>query len=222
MFIRTLTNRITALLGLATVVVVCTGCPSVPTLTTAKTVGDGVNEIAISPGFVGFAASAGGGDLGSVSTGLITLPDLAFGYRRGIGDKFDLGVIFSGWGHLRIDGKINFIDSDAFALAINPAFGGTAGYVDFSLPVPMDIVFTDWMRLTLQPRYMGLVSIVDNTLVPFQHFAGAGMGLEFVVSDMVALQPHGGVDLWLNPPSGTKVGGDALLATGGFAIKLRF
>ncbi len=221
MFIRTLQNRVVALLGLATVVIICTGCPSVPTLTTAKTVGDGVNEIAISPGFTGVSVAAFGAQGAGVAARL-NVPEVALGYRRGIGDKFDLGVVFSGWGHLRVDGKINFIDTDSFALALNPAFGGTAGYIDFSIPVPMDIVFTDWMRLTLQPRYMGLVGIAGDNSAPLAHFVGAGMGLEFVVSDMVALQPHGGFDLMMNPPGTSEVGSDFMFVTGGFAIKLRF
>ena len=79
MFILTLLRRFATLGGLLTVILVCTGCPSVPTLTTAKTVGNGVNEITISPGFVGIAARAvGGGE--SISTGILKLPDLAFGH----------------------------------------------------------------------------------------------------------------------------------------------
>ena len=231
MFIRTLQNRIIALFGLATVVVVCTGCPSVPTLTTAKTVGVGVNEITISPGFVGFAAAATGAS-GSASTGLLSIPDLAFSYRRGFGDSVDAAVTLSGWGHLRLDGKYNFLGNekgDAFALAINPGVGGVfvgsgdvaGGYVDFTIPVPMDIAFTDWMRMTLQPRYMGIVAFGGGETAA-THFVGAGMGLEFVVNETVALQPHGGFDLMMNPPGTGEVGTDFMLATGGFAIKLRF
>ena len=150
--------KLTAIASLA--VGFLTGCPSMPMMTTAKTIGDAKNELTIAPGVVGFSASAFGG------SGTLTLPDVGLGYRRGIGDSFDLGVTVGGFGHLQLDGKVNFLGNakgDKFALAIDPTVGGVfigagnvgAGYVDFAVPVLMDLAVNDSVRFTIGPRYRG-------------------------------------------------------------------
>ena len=76
--------KLTAIASLA--VGFLTGCPSMPMMTTAKTIGDAKNELTIAPGVVGFSASAFGG------SGTLTLPDVGLGYRRGIGDSIPVAA----------------------------------------------------------------------------------------------------------------------------------
>jgi hypothetical protein len=219
------------------------GCPSMPMMTTAKTIGDGKNQVTISPGVVGFSGSVFG-STGSDSTGgvgTLVVPDLMLAYRRGIGDRFDLGVGLSGFGKFSVDGKINFIGNgkdDKFALAIDPTFGGVilgvgsvgAGYLDYGLPLLLDLAPTAWFRATLAPRYRGnfiFAAAKGESESEVLHYFGSGLGAEFIVSDMVALQPHAAFDVLLNPPSyqdanGVEVSSSAVAITGGLAIKLNF
>lgn len=221
--------KLTAIASLA--VGFLTGCPSMPMMTTAKTIGDAKNELTIAPGVVGFSASAFGG------TGTLTLPDVGLGYRRGIGDSFDLGVTVGGFGHLQLDGKVNFLGNakgDKFALAIDPTVGGVfigagnvgAGYVDFAVPVLMDLAVNDSVRFTIGPRYRGYLLFAGASGVGSEshlsHLIGTGLGGEFVVGDTVALQPWGTVDYLLNPVATEGKSTSAILFTGGLAIKLRF
>lgn len=214
----------------AAAVLCLTGCPSMPMMTTAKTIGDGKNEIVIAPGVVGFSA----GVFDKTSTATITVPDVTLGYRRGIGENFDLGATLTGFGHLQLDGKVNLLGNtkaDRVALALDPTLGGvfaavgtvSAGYVDFGLPLLIDLAASDAIRLTVGPRYRGTYlfgSANSEGASTLLNYAGTGLGAEFIVSDVVALQPWGTVDYLLNPPGDGTTDVSALFFTGGLAIKL--
>lgn len=220
-----------------------TGCPSMPMMTTAKTIGDGKNQVTISPGVVGFSSKAFGstGDSSSEVGATVVVPDLMLAYRRGIGSSFDLGVGLSGFGKLSVDGKINFLGNDKddkIALAVDPTVGGFfvaageigGGYVDYSLPLLFDLAPSDWFRATIAPRYRGTVFLGSGggeTASSALHYVGSGLAAEFTVSDVLALQPHAAFDLLMNPPKekspdGTEVSASAIALTGGFAFKLNF
>lgn len=199
-------------------------------MTTAKTIGDGKNEIVMSPGVA--AVGVGVGDVG----GIVPVPVVDLGYRRGIGDRFDLGVTLTGWGKLAVDGKLNLLGNgkdDKFALAVDPQVGGLGfsvlsvdvAYLDFALPVLLDYAANDSIRLTASPRYRGtyfLGQIDDSGDARLFNYVGTGLGAEFVVNETVVLQPHGTIDYLLDSGS-NDFGRSAVVAlTGGLALKLRF
>ncbi len=231
---------VTSLLALATA-----GCPSMPMMTTAKTLGHDNGELTIAPGVFGFSLSAFQEQPASGTppeiAGTLVLPEIALAYRHGIGERFELGATLSGLGHLALDGKIALVgngkdesgNEDLFTLALDPTVGGVfvgaadigGGYIDFGLPVLMDVAPTDWFRVTLGPRYRGTILFVsagDQSESADLHYIGLGLGTEFVINETVALQPHGTYDLLLNPAGGAGIGTSFKMLTGGLAVKLRF
>ncbi len=216
--------------------IVLTGCPSMPMMTTAKTIGNGKNEIIIAPGVVGFNAGIVGSKTSSDVGATVTLPDVTLGYRRGIGDSFDLGLTLTGFGRFQIDGKVNFLGNgknDRFALALDPTLGGvfvgagsvSGGYVDFGLPLLMDLAVSDNVRFTLGPRYRGTYVFGSGGGTggsSLLNFAGTGFGAEFILSETVALQPWGTADYLLNAPESNSAKSASVLFTAGLAIKLHF
>ncbi|MBM4360086.1 MAG: hypothetical protein FJ096_18425 [Deltaproteobacteria bacterium] len=242
MFISALTRKLAPPALAAVSAFLLTGCPSMPMMTTAKTIGDGKNQVTISPGVVGFSGGVFGAAAGaSASTGgTILVPDLMLAYRRGIGDSFDLGIGLSGFGKFSLDGKVNFLGngkSDKFALAIDPTFGGVilgvgsigAGYLDYGLPILLDLAPNDWFRATLAPRYRGnffFAAAQGETDSRVTHYLGSGLGAEFTLNDTVQLQPHAAFDVLLNPPptrrDGVEMSSSAVALTGGLAVKLNF
>jgi hypothetical protein len=202
------------------------GCPSVTTMTTAKTIGKGNNDFTFSPSAYGVAGSA----VGSTSS-----TDIFYGgavdimYRRGFTDNFDLGASLTGLGLLSIDGKINFIDTKNIALALDPGIGGVftgisnvgAGYLQVTFPVLFDVAFSDSVRLTLGPRYMGIYSFATaegRTASAYSHWVGGSLGIEFKLGKVFRLMPHGGAVAWVNKPEGVT----GFLFTGGLACKFIF
>jgi hypothetical protein len=209
--------------------VLAAGCPSVSTFTTAKTVGDGKNEFAFSPTFYGITPTVTGGeDVDMVYGGAID-----FMYRRGIGDHFGLGVSLTGLGQLGIDGKINFLDTEHVAMAIDPGVGGVfvglgegvgGGYLQVNAPLLIDLAFGDSVRLTLAPKYTGIFAFgvaEGHAAAGSTHFVGGATGLEIKAGRVFRIMPHGGILYWLDQPEGSDVT-NVILVSGGVAFKFVF
>ena len=185
--IRTLTK----LLALPIALAALSGCPKVATLTTAKTIGAGRNDVTISPGVVGLGLAAVGSTTegGTTDTALAIAPVVDVMYRRGIGDMFDLGITLSNWGNVSIDGKINLVDAGAFALAVDPGVGGFffsagdvgGGYVQFDAPLLIDLALGDTARITFAPKYVGIVAFATSegsSASDVTHLVGLTAGIE--------------------------------------------
>ncbi|TVQ88852.1 MAG: hypothetical protein EA397_16795 [Deltaproteobacteria bacterium] len=115
------------------------GCPSIQSVQTARTAGEGNFEGAFEPGLIG--VSSGGESA--------FLPTLNVSARYGVTDKVDIGGRF-GTSLLELHGKFMFTDpeqEDAVQAAFAPQLGGVAfgggggfgGYGWLTLPVLVDV-----------------------------------------------------------------------------------
>jgi hypothetical protein len=130
---RALALAIAAMLGL-------TGCPSIQSVQTAETVGEGNFQFAIEPGVIGVAGGGTGG----------VLPTINLSARYGITDRFDLGGRF-GTSLIELHVKYMFTDpstaDSTVQAALAPQLGGvfiggagaSAGYGWLTVPVLIDI-----------------------------------------------------------------------------------
>ena len=224
--------------ALSLCLVVLTGCPSISTLTTAKPIGDGKNEIAASPGVIGFTAAALGNSTDSkgntttttTTTGTVYAPTLDLMYRHGFGDWFDLGISITGFGNVGVDGKFNLLNTGFLAVSLDPGVSGVfvgsgdvaGGYVELSLPVLVDFQLANWLTLTVWPKYIGIYAFgtsSGSTVDSFNHFLGGGGGLEFKFGEVFRLMPHGGAVAWANSPDGVE---GNVWFEGGLAAKFVF
>ncbi|AKT36345.1 hypothetical protein [Chondromyces crocatus] len=199
------------------------GCPSYSSMTTAKAVTPGQFELGVSPGATGLSYGALGGS-GAGSSGMVVIPNVDFGVRYGFHERFDAAFQISGWGNFGVDAKVNFLDTEHFALAIDPGVNSTflaagengAAFVQYQIPLLVDIAPADWVRITLGPRYVGLYAFSNNESA-YENFVGGSVGLEFVASKRIRLQPHAGLVTWL----GDTQSSSNVLFSAGFAIKFR-
>lgn len=75
------------------------GCPSVQSVQTAKTAGQGNLEVGIEPGIIGVAGNGGGG----------FLPTVNASFRGGVSDRVDIGGRI-GTSLIEVHGKFMFTD----------------------------------------------------------------------------------------------------------------
>jgi hypothetical protein len=195
------------------------GCPSVSSLTTARTVKPGKHEVHIAPGIVNIPVAMFGESVISY------VPTVDFGYRAGLTDMLDLGVRLSSWGNIGLNLKIGLLDSEPVRLSLDPGLGGvflasgdsSVGYLQFDVPLLVDLYFGESFTLTLGPKYTALyawASDLGTTGSGVAHMVGATIGFEFLVGNTFAIQPHGGV---LFSASGNE---SVALWTAGIAFKI--
>lgn len=127
------------------------GCPSMGTMQTARTAGEGNVQIAIEPSVWGVATSEG----------TVALPNVNMAVRYGVSDSMDVGARFGG-SLIQVLGKFRLTDPTAegdLILSLAPTLGGLffagggAGVGILNLQVPMlaGIPVGD-SELTLAPK----------------------------------------------------------------------
>lgn len=233
--------RVSFGLGLAAILLMLSGCPSLSQLTTATPVGAGKNMIAFAPSAYGFGIAA----LGSTDTTFASESGLLVGgvidamYRRGFTDRVDMGIQISGWGNVMVDGKINLLNSSVIALSIDPGIGGFfagvgsvgAGYLQFNAPLLIDLKLGKSVTIALAAKYIGLYlfageSTSSTVAKKYISLVGGNIALELRVTRVFYLMPHGGVFFWHNNPTVSSGGASASIAaawfTGGLAFKFKF
>ena len=209
-----------ALLGL--VAVGTTGCPNVASLTTARVIQPGTHEITIAPAAYGMSA----GLFDSNEKELAYSGTIDFGYRAGVADIVDVGVRLSNFGNVNVDVKVGLVESEHLRLAVDPTLGGvflsvggvSAGYMQFDLPVLLDIAPSERFSITIGPRYSMLFFFAGapgGSTSEAQHLVGSTLGFEFALGNSFAIQPNAGLMFWLNAPSDI----DAMFFTAGVAFK---
>ena len=115
------------------------GCPSIQSVQTAKTVGEGNFEFAIEPGVLGAAGEGGG----------VVLPTFNLSARAGVSDRVDIGGRF-GSSLIELHTKVMFTDPNeegVLQAAFAPQLGGWAlggsdgllGMAWLNLPVLLDV-----------------------------------------------------------------------------------
>jgi hypothetical protein len=231
--------RLSALAIVAAAAIAASGCPSAPQLVNARPIGNGKNMFIVAGTVTGFSLASTGASNSNADDdvyGLITLPSIDLMYRRGIGNHFDLGVSLTGWGKVGIDGKINFINTPTFAMSIDPGIGGFfigagdvgAGYLQFTLPLLFDIVFSPGTRLTLAPMYSGIYAFAtesssSSSASAYSHLIGGNIAFEFAVSRSLRLQPYIGAVWYYNPEiADADVDAAAVWWNAGLALKIVF
>lgn len=223
---------------LCSLVPVLAGCPTFSRYTTAKAIGDGRNEFAVSAGVTGFNPSVTATNE-STNTNvkldeLLLAPTVDISYRRGVGSWFDFGVSLAGLlGRVGVDFKFNFLDVGFLSVAVDPGISGVfiplgdvgGGYLQIDAPLLVDLAPLPWLRVTLFPQYVGLYvfgKASDATASSFTHFAGGGGSITFRLGDTVSLTPHAGAVVWVNPPDITSIDVSSVLFTAGLAAKFGF
>lgn len=133
---RTCTLTLASLAGLC---FISAGCPSIQSVQTAMTVGEGNYEVGIEPGTFGVAAQGGG----------VFVLAANVSARFGVSDKVDIGGRF-GTSLLEVHGKFMFTDpqdEQAIQAAFAPQLGGLflggggsgGGYFWLTAPVLVDV-----------------------------------------------------------------------------------
>lgn len=187
-------------------------------LTTARPIGDGIDEVAIAPQVRAtprdpFHDEGASGETASVGA----WPSLDVGYRHGVGDQLDFGVTINGWGNGRLDAKVGGAPTDWFAAAVDAGVSSNilglpeAGYVRGDAALLFDLAPSDAVRVTLGP--VGSVGRVHRLR---WYTAGGMLGTEIVANPVFAVQPFVSAELMFDTSSGR-----LLVFGGGVAFKLR-
>ncbi len=204
------------------------GCPSVASLTTAKPIGAGTHQFAVSPSVLGASLAVVGDS--SASSGIGFLPVVDLGYRVGVTDNIDIGVGLKSWTNTMIDFKIALVQSDTFGLALDPAVGGfffgggggSAGFLQYTIPVLIDLYFGD-NTLTFGPKFQGLLIFASETTTGSSDSAhralvGTTLGFDIAISPRFSVMPHGGFLYALDVPGDAS----AIFFDAGVAFKFTF
>jgi len=219
---------------LASSALVLTGCPNIASRTTAKTIGDGTNQ-------VWFAVEAKGvtvdNELDPVGASTIDYsnthwPSASVGYRRGILDYMEAGgALLSGLNEFYFDYKLNFVDSEYFAMAVDPGFGfvpfedgpAKVGFVQFDAPLLIDVAPLEWLTITMGPKYMGVNYFRGEDPVlagrsGFQHWVAGTLYVDLRVSELFGVGPYAALAYYLSSPVDQSV----ILNDAGVALSFRF
>lgn len=126
-------------------------------------------------------------------------PDLGFRARFGLADGVDLGVTATSafYLYVRVDAKLQLVDTTAFALALDPSIGSypllsasASPVVELRLPLLMDIELGDGVALVLGPSYTTGPHIEGDGDVRFEHAVGGSVGVWIPITDTVRLLPE--------------------------------
>ena len=206
------------------------GCYGIAPLTTARPIGHGKNVISVAGSF--FAAPAAAVDKSGPEdplaspekTGMHYSPMVDVMYRRGFGNRIDLGVGLAGIGPC-IDLKINLVNTTRFALSVSPGVGWIPpGGMKVDAPVLVDVDLSKRFRLAFSAKYTGVFLFYINSPwygSSFVHLVGGTVGLDFAFSKKIGLMPFGGVLVWLNKPSDS-ASDQILFFTAGVAVRVSF
>jgi len=186
------------LISLAIIPLLLAGCPSFTTLHTATPVEKGTAEVTGAAGVLGangdfFAAAVPGGDTsGSTNIGG-AIPYIGEVHGRyGVSENLGLGAKLSSYGMFGIDANIAPINTDAFALSINPAVtlipAGFATYGNTEANILFDVVKTESTTFTLGAKPGGIWATGGGE-GGFSPYVGGTAGVKFWVNDRVAISP---------------------------------
>lgn len=126
-------------------------------------------------------------------------PDLGFRARFGLADGVDLGVTATSsfWFYIRVDAKLQLVDTAAFALALDPSIGSypllsasAAPVVELRVPLLMDIELGGGVALVLGPSYTTGPYIEGDGDVRFEHAVGGSVGVWIPITETVRLLPE--------------------------------
>jgi hypothetical protein len=180
---------------LAATALIITGCPSFTTLHTATPVEKGTAEVTGAAGLLGargnFFGSIGGSTQDVNIGGVLPYIGEIHG-RYGVSDNLGIGGRISTYGMIGFDANIAPINTDAFALSLNPAVTvvplGAITYGTVEGNALVDIVKTESVTLTLGAKGGGIWGTAgDNAgITPY---LGPTAGAEFWVNKRVAVAP---------------------------------
>jgi hypothetical protein len=140
------------------VIALLTGCASMSTMQTARTVGDGNFELEIGGGAVNTDIA-----LGELDTLSFSAPFIEVGGRYGITDKLDVGAKLTLIGTATADVKYQFLGDQESLGAVSTGLG--IGYLsissgdneskifDIAVPLYLSLHPTPWFSLYSCPRY---------------------------------------------------------------------
>lgn len=186
------------LMSLAIIPLLLAGCPSFTTLHTATPVEKGTAEVTGAAGvlgstgtFFGTVAPDGSDSNGTSIGGAIPYIGEVHG-RYGVSKNLGLGARLSSYGMFGIDANIAPINTDAFALSINPAVTliplGVATYGSVESNILFDVVKTENTTLTLGAKPGGFWATAAGE-GGFSPYVGGTAGVKFWVNDRVAISP---------------------------------
>ncbi len=203
------------------------GCPSVANLTTAKPLGKGRHQLAVSPSALGVSLNIVGDNEATLDHTYVPVVDVQ--YRVGVHDIVDLGVTWQSYTNVMFDVKVSLLQTEVIGLAVDPSAGGyflaagdgAAGFLQYVIPLLVDFYAGDAVTITVSPRFQGLFLFAgdsDSSASNHQNLFGGTLGVEFAVSEMFSIMPHGGIVYWLNAPESVVPS----IFTGGVAFKFGF
>jgi len=235
--------RAAKLAGATLLILSLGGCPTFYNMGTAKTLAEGEMEFNATLVYNAISVEASGlsddsNDAGApdpagdpkssnatddTATATIAIPYIDFGYRYGIAENMDLGFGIKGFGRTSVDFKIGLVDTGMVGIAIDPEIGGlflgvgdaAIGYLQFDLPILIDIRPNDSLTITATLKYTGLMPFAGDE-VALGHFIGGTIGVDIKIGDAFALHPFGGITYVLDTPDNV----EATLPHGGLGIRM--
>jgi hypothetical protein len=145
----------------AAVALLATGCVSMSSLQTARTLEKNKSQQTLGGGLYTSESLVDDKDLGRIS-----LPYLEYSYRQGLSDKIDAGIKITNSFTLMADGKYQLVDGEQFALAAGLGVGyfsvsQTSGdekfestLIDVMVPLYLSYDVTKSFTPYLSPKYI--------------------------------------------------------------------
>lgn len=183
--------------ALLPVLALLAGCPSVSSLTTARTITPGKFQLTVAPGFEGFSVTS----KATKDNAAVGVPAIEFGGRYGFSEAMDVGFK-AGMGGIGGDLKYQFVRSptsdSGLDLALDPGLATNFGSLVLSVPLLVGFNFSGH-QLVLGPKLIdqlwfasavasdgsGSSSASVNVL-----YAGASVGLSLKLSDAFRVMPE--------------------------------
>jgi hypothetical protein len=118
--------------------------------------------------------------------------------RFGVAEWFDIGFMasFEQTFYLRLDTKLTAVDTEDFALALDPGvashvFAATAGepVIELRAPVLMDIELGHDVALVLGPSYTAIL-YTDKGAPAWEHWLGMSVGVDIPLGKNVRVLPE--------------------------------
>lgn len=161
------------------------GCMSLTTQTTARSVGKYATEITVYAGVTTLYDPGAGG--------VLPFP-FGVGGRYGVSDAIDVGLRLEAPSLYTVDSKFTLYETPHFALAVKPGFtiGSIAAGAEAAVLADLE---AGPVCFTLAPR-IGFFGMYDDDDADVAGFYGGTLGVQLTLSSWFALAPEVG---WLGP-----------------------